>query len=232
MTIPAIPIGRIYANPDNIRDELGDLTELTASIRAVGLLQPITVRPDGRGRFVIIDGERRYHAARAAGLNVLPCLASKASTPAEQIEVMLAFAMHKELAPVEQSRAFRALRNRGLSVSDIARRTGYSVATVSGRMLLADLPVEVQDKVAGGELTVTDATRVARQVRATSSGSAVLRGPRASYLDGTHPLAAGVRDACTHADVRTVIGRVGCGQCWEDAIRADERAHSKIGVPR
>lgn len=231
MSIPAIPIGRIVPNPGNIRDDLGDLSELGASIRAVGLLQPIVVRPDGHGRFIIIDGHRRYEAARAIGLDVLPCLASKAQDAAGQIEVMLAAAMHKALEPVEQARAFKSLRNRGLSVSDIARRTGYSSTTVSGRLMLADLPDEVQDAVAGGELPIGKATDLARQVRAKAAGATrVAGGQRPAWFGPAHRLARRVQDACTHTDVRAVVGRSGCGQCWEEAIRGDERAHSKVAI--
>lgn len=224
MSIPRIPIDRIRPNTANIRTKLGDLDELAASILAVGLLQPLVVRPDGHGKFVLVDGHRRFHAARRAGLTALPCLASKAEDETGQIGVMLAAAMHKQLEPVEQAQAFTALRNRGLSVADIARRTGYSTATVSGRLLLADLPDETQEMVREGQISVTDATTLARQIRASGRGSAPVRESRPAWFAPTHRLARAVQDTCTHTDVRPVVGRSGCGPCWESAIRADERA--------
>src|SRR4029079_12894102 len=70
-----IPIEKIDPNPEQPRSEFGDLTELTASIADKGVLEPLLVRPSrSTGRWMIIAGERRYRAARAAGLTELPCV--------------------------------------------------------------------------------------------------------------------------------------------------------------
>lgn len=225
MSIPAIPIERIYPDPNNIRGDLGDLTELAASITEVGLLQPIVVRPL-RERFVIVDGHRRYEAAIIAGLTALPCLASRAKDRGGVLEVMLAAAMHKALTPTEQGRAFERLRDTGLSVTEIAARTGYSRSTVSDRLALIELPEEVLAQVDDRTITAADAVAIAKELRAGRSGSAPHRQTRSAWFRDTHPLAQFVRDRCTHMQTRRPIGGAGCGQCWEAAIRADERLRS------
>src|SRR5882672_9051690 len=70
-----IAIDKIDPNPEQPRTELGDLTELTASIAEKGVLEPLLVKPSrSTGRWMIIAGERRFRAARAAGLKELPCV--------------------------------------------------------------------------------------------------------------------------------------------------------------
>lgn len=226
----AIPLDRIYPNPANIRRDLGDVSELAASLRQVGVLQPLVVRQEADGKFRIVDGHRRYEAAILAGLPALPCVATKASDAGAQIEIMLAAAMHKSLEPIEQAAAFKRLRAGGLSPAEIARRTGYSVATVTGRLLLGSLPAEAQHMVRTKELSVGEATALARQVRRESTGQATTSAPRSVWLAPGHRLYTLVRKACDHRATRITVGSAGCGQCWEDAIRADERAHARIGA--
>ena len=69
-----IPIDRLDPNPDQPRTDPGDLTELTASIREKGVLEPLLVKPTVMGRWMIIAGERRWRAATAAGLEEVPCI--------------------------------------------------------------------------------------------------------------------------------------------------------------
>lgn len=217
----SIPLDRLRPHPDNIREDLGDLSELAASIATRGLLQPLVVSPTGKS-FLILDGHRRYAAAKLAGVPALPCLAVRPGDSARDTAVMLAAAMHKALTPLERGRAFKALRRRGLMVSEIARQSGYSASTVSAGLLLADLPPEAHDMVAAGELTATAATQMAREARRAPSSRPHHTGPRQTWLNADHRLAQMVRNSCSH-DGRTRVGGVGCGQCWENAIRFDER---------
>jgi ParB family chromosome partitioning protein len=215
----AIPLEQLHPNPRNVRDDLGNLDELTASIRAVGLLQPLVVTKRAGGGWTIVDGHRRYQAALIAGAKALPCVARRDA--GDETAVMLAAAMHKQLTPLEQARAFDALRRRGLGVADIAARTGYTTATVRGRLDLLGLPVEARRMLERGQLTVTDATELARQVRAAGAGSTRAAVKRSAWFTKSHRLAAVVAESCTHGDDRTLVGGVGCGQCWEAAIRDD-----------
>jgi len=123
---------------------------------AQGVLQPILVAPrtvDGSEIYVVLDGNRRLAAARTAGFPALPCLITSEDSRESTTATMLAAAMHKQLSPLEQGRAFRDLLNSGLNVSQIATRTGYSLATVRDRMRLVNLP-DPRPR-AGGRVTST-----------------------------------------------------------------------------
>lgn len=220
MALAQIPVSGIRPNPRNARQDLGDLSELAASIRAVGVMQPLVVtqRPSG---WLLIDGHRRFAAAQLAGLAAVPCIAIRAGDESRDTALMLAAAMHKQLEPIERGRAFAKLRAQGLAVQEIARRTGYTAATVASSILLTTLPAEVTDKVESKEITVAQATTMARQLRTTPSASAVIRQPKGRYLTRTHRLAAAASGACTHRETRQIIGGVACGQCWEHAIAFD-----------
>src|SRR6185312_14936195 len=69
-----IAIDKIEPNPEQPRTEIGDLTELAASIKEKGVLEPLLVKPTGDGRFMIIAGERRWRASNLAGLEEVPCI--------------------------------------------------------------------------------------------------------------------------------------------------------------
>lgn len=205
----------------NVRKNMGDLTELAASIKIHGLLQPIIVTPMPGG-YELVDGERRYRAALLAHVPALPALIVSAQSRQRTIAVMLATAMHKTLDPIEQAKAFHALREEGLTVAAVSQQTGYSTATISARLLLLGLPEELQDLVSDKQITVTAATELAKQVKATGSGSTSTH-QHSAWLRPHHRLAGAARDACDHHDTRVIVGTVACGQCWEDTIRADER---------
>jgi ParB family transcriptional regulator, chromosome partitioning protein len=231
MTAAMVPVDRLHPHPDNIRTDLGDLTELAASIRARGLLQPLVVTPAG-DKFLVLDGHRRLAAARLAGVAALPCLAVKPGDVERDTAVMLAAAMHKALEPIEQAAAFNRLRRRGMTIVEIARRTGYAPSTVSSRLLLAELPAEALEMVAAKTLTVKEATGLAQQMRHTSTGTAHFHTPKTTWFNADHPLASMVANSCGHTDTRIRIGGIGCGKCWEDAIRFNERdkvAHRAAG---
>ena len=221
--LPQIPIERIRPNPRNVRADLGDLTELAASIRMHGLLQPLVVQ-QAQGGWLILDGHRRHAAALLAGALALPCIGVRAGDDDHQDTVMLAAAMHKSLTPLEQARAFRRLRQRGLTVSEIAKRTGYTPRTVGARLSLLTLPAEAQEMVEDKTLTVAAATDLARQVKAEGRGETrVPTVQREIHFGAAHPLAGPASTACSHLDTRQRVG-VACGQCWEQVIRDHERS--------
>lgn len=214
----------------NIRADLGDLGELAGSIAAHGLLQPILVA-DARDHLVTIDGHRRVAAARRAGLVTVPALVrSEQAGRKATVATMLAAGLHKELAPVEQARAFKSLRDEGMTLGEMVRATGYAAATIRGRLLLLDLPDEVQDMVTQQEITLGVAVSLAKQVSAKKSGSVSTSSRRSAWFTKAHRLALAV-DACEHGETRTLVGGVACGQCWEQAIRADERGELDTPPP-
>ncbi|KZM78379.1 ParB/RepB/Spo0J family partition protein [Cellulosimicrobium sp. I38E] len=221
--LPAIPVEKLRPNPKNPAARSVPDPELAASILALGrVLQPLVVQKHDGDTWLVLDGHRRLAAAKSVGVRALPCLAQRPGDNDAQLSTMLAASMHERLEPMDQARMFKALRQH-LDVRSIAARTGYSVETVSARLRLLVLPAEAQQMVERKELTVRDATALAREVEKSGTGSASLTAPtRSAWFTKRHRLAERVAARCDHT-ARVRVGGVACGQCWEDEIRADER---------
>jgi ParB family chromosome partitioning protein len=230
-----VHISRLRKHPGNIREDLGDLTELAASIAAQGILQPLVVRqhPTEPGAYEIIAGHRRAAAARIARLEEIPVTVRRLvpDNPAAQaIEVMLVEnCMRRDLGPVEKAEAMGALRSYGLTAAQIARRTGLSGATVGYYLSLLELDDDARKRVRDGHIPVGEAIAAVRRVRARQRSR---RGDRRQgpvwepdHLDARHPLARKARAMCDAREhtMRRRIGKVACGQCWETVIRQDEQ---------
>lgn len=139
-----IPIEDIAPNPDQPRQALGDLDELTASIREKGILEPLLVRQVG-SRFQIIAGERRYRAAVEAGLAELPCVVRDTSD-AEMMELALVENLQrKDLTPFEEADGLKVLADRfGYTHESLAEKLGKSRSTVTEALSLAAMPEDVR----------------------------------------------------------------------------------------
>lgn len=135
-----VKAANLAPNPDNPRKDLGDLTELSASIAAQGVQQPLVVTPaDKQGRHTIIMGHRRYAAAIKAGLDTLPCIVRKAGQQ-EQAELMLVENTQRAgLTPIEEAKGYAHLLDLGESEDQMAKATGRSRATVRRRLKAASL---------------------------------------------------------------------------------------------
>ncbi len=143
-----IPLERIRPNPNQPRKELGDLTDLTHSIRQKGVLEPLLVRFDAEDdMYTIISGERRFHASKAAGLMEVPCIERDADS-AEMMELALIENLQrKDLNPFEEAEGLWALAEQfDYTHEDIARRIGKSRATVSETLSLRAIPLPVRQK--------------------------------------------------------------------------------------
>lgn len=139
--IQNINVNQLEPHPDNPRRELGDLSELAASIRKSGLLQNLTVvhSPDDPDKYRVIIGHRRFAAAKIAGLTELPC-AIEEMDAAEQMATMLAENMQRsDLTISDQVYGVQMMLNLGESCKDITDRTGLSETTVRKRAKLATL---------------------------------------------------------------------------------------------
>jgi ParB family chromosome partitioning protein len=149
-----VALALLDPNPYQPRQQLSParLEELAASIRQSGVVQPILVRPRGE-RYQIIAGERRYRAARLAGLTEVPVAVRDVDGP-ELLQLALVENVQREdLGPLEEAQAYQRLHEElGLSQEDVARRVGKDRSTVANTMRLLRLPREVRDLVAAGGL--------------------------------------------------------------------------------
>jgi ParB family transcriptional regulator, chromosome partitioning protein len=127
---------------------------LADSVRAQGVIQPIVVRPDGDGGYELVAGERRWRAAKAAGLATVPALVRETDDRDSLLLALVENVAREDLSPVEEARAYAVLQDEfGLSLGDIAERVGRSKPSVSNRLRLLDLPDDVLALVERGALT-------------------------------------------------------------------------------
>jgi ParB/RepB/Spo0J family partition protein len=153
-----VPVTDVIPAPDNPRESLGTMEELVASIRTVGILQPlVVVRQDGPPCFKIVCGERRWAAALELGLQVVPVVV-RDLTEQQRVEAMLIENLQRSnFTRLEEARAFQHLLSMSLTQVDIARRVGKSQSYVCRRLLLLGLPQEVRERVDRGEVPVEQA---------------------------------------------------------------------------
>src|ERR687894_2661284 len=151
-----LPVDLIAPNPDQPRRTFDEeaLSALAESLRDRGVLQPVLVRPVPGGTYELIAGERRWRAAQLAGFETVPAVV-RPHDDAESLELALIENMAREdLSPVEEARACSLLvEELGLTREDVGRRVGRSRVAVSNLMRLLDLPDEVLELLAEGELS-------------------------------------------------------------------------------
>lgn len=130
------------------------MEELTSSISASGLIQPIVLRPTGKG-YEIVAGHRRYMAARRLGLSAIPAIVREISDSSMLEMALMENIQRKDLDSVEKARAFERLETEfGLTHSEIGKRLGMNRSTVSNYIRLLELPVEILAHVSRGTLTM------------------------------------------------------------------------------
>lgn len=150
-----IPIAKISPNPNQPRKKFREsaLDELVASIKEVGIVQPIVVRASGDG-YELVVGERRWRAAQKAGLTSVPAIIRN-STTTESLEMAVIENIQREnLNAIEEALAYRQLlEDFDISQNDIAQRVGKDRATVANTLRLLQLPSEIQRMVVAGDIT-------------------------------------------------------------------------------
>ncbi|HTS70857.1 MAG TPA: ParB/RepB/Spo0J family partition protein [Terriglobia bacterium] len=161
-----IPVEQIQPNADQPRKELGEMDGLTESVREKGVLEPLLVRylPDS-DRFMIISGERRYHAACAAGLREVPCI-EKDVDDGETLEIALIENLQrKDLTPFEEADGVQALADRfTLTHEEIASRISKSRSSITETLSLRGIPDAVKAQcIESGVLSKSQLLQVARQ---------------------------------------------------------------------
>lgn len=150
-----LPVERLHPHPDNPRKDLGDLTELADSIKQNGILQNLTVVPNG-GDFTVIIGHRRLAAAWKAGLAEVPCIIAD-MTPKEQMQTMLLENMQRsDLSVYEQAQGFQMMLALGATVEEISERSGFSETTVRRRVKMTELDQDILKEVSSRQLQLGD----------------------------------------------------------------------------
>jgi len=150
-----IPVGSIAPNPHQPRVHFDEesLTELANSIREIGVLQPILVRPSDGG-YELLAGERRWRAARRAGLAVIPAII-RPTDDLGSVERALVENLHRQdLTALEEAAAYQQLiEDFGLTHEQVAARVGKSRSAVTNTLRLMSLPASIQHLMADGRLT-------------------------------------------------------------------------------
>lgn len=153
-----LELEEISRSPQQPRSRFDDdsLGELAASIREVGVLQPVIVRPgDTDGTYVLIAGERRLRAADMAGLTTIPAvIRAVASDERHLTEALIENIQRKDLSPLEEAAAYRnLLEDFGMTHEQVATRVGKSRSAVTNTLRLLQLPAPIQGMLERGELS-------------------------------------------------------------------------------
>ncbi|MFH1176476.1 MAG: ParB/RepB/Spo0J family partition protein [Acidobacteriota bacterium] len=160
-----ILVAEIAPNPLQPRRHFGEagLAELAASIRENGLLQPVVVSRAPGGGYHLVAGERRWRAARLAGIERIPAVVREIAGEGDQLALaLIENLLREDLTPIEEARAFHHLRvELGLSQEEVAARVGKDRSTVANAIRLLQLPLPVQELVDAGELSAGHARALA-----------------------------------------------------------------------
>jgi ParB family chromosome partitioning protein len=158
-----LPLDAIRPNPVNPRVvfDADELAELVGSIREVGLLQPVVVRPLGDERYELIMGERRWRASQEAGLETIPAIVRETPDDVMLRDALLENLHRSQLNPLEEAAAYaQLLQDFGATHEELASRIHRSRPQISNTLRLLNLPPGVQSKVAAGVLSAGHAKAI------------------------------------------------------------------------
>ena len=151
-----IAVNAIDPNPNQPRVHFDEasLAELSASISAIGVLQPILVRPDDNGRYQLIAGERRWRAASRAGLQMIPAIV-RVTDDVSSVEQALVENLHRQdLTPLEEAAAYQQLlEDFNMTHEQVASKVGKSRSAITNALRLLGLPPSIQSLLADGRLS-------------------------------------------------------------------------------
>lgn len=154
-TLIEVPLSRIIPNSFQPRKYFDEehLASLTASVRELGVLQPVLVRPAQDDRYELVAGERRWRAAKRAGLQTIPALVREVGDDASLEQALVENLHRQDLNPLEEGAAYQQLiEDFHLTHEELAKRVGKSRAAVSNTLRLFQLPPTIQRLVAEGQL--------------------------------------------------------------------------------
>jgi ParB family transcriptional regulator, chromosome partitioning protein len=151
-----VPINQIEPNRYQPRSHFDEesLAGLTASIRELGVLQPILVRKAGPERYELIAGERRWRASKRAGLQLMPVIVREVADTLSLQQALVENLHRDDLNPLEEAAAYQQLvEDFGLTQEEVAQRVGKSRSAVANLLRLFQLPPQVQKLIAEGKLS-------------------------------------------------------------------------------
>lgn len=211
-----LPLASIVPNPRQPRDHFEDmaLQELAQSIRQVGILQPVLVRPiDDGEHYELIAGERRYRAAGLAGLDVIPAVVKE--TPDDELltKALIENIHRTDLNPLEEAAAYQQLLDDfGVTHDALAQRLGRSRSTISNALRLLALPPALQQLVADGALSAGHARALLALDRADEQARV-----------GQQVVAEGLSVRATEELVRRRLGRTDSASAMSELAAAAKR---------
>ena len=227
-----LAVADIHPNTKQPRRHFDDdtVTGLADSIKAQGLIQPVVVRPRLAGGYELIAGERRWRAAREAGLATVPAVVREADDRDSLLLGLVENVAREDLSPVEEARAYALLLDEfGLSLGEVAERVGKSKPAVSNRVRLLELPEDLLTLVGRGELTEGHA----RAVLAIPDNDARRRLARRIVTEGISVRAAerAAREAGARTKQRraTTVDPALAGRI-KDAVRQLTGFEAKVGA--
>lgn len=162
LKVEEIEVNEVKPNPNQPRQRFDEdaFRELVESVKKMGIIQPIVVRAKGF-EFELIAGERRWRAAKEAGLKTIPAVVKQAGE-ADSLEIALVENLHREdLNAIEEARAYHELVTRfGLTQEELAEKIGKSRSAVANSLRLLSLPLSVQQLIDDGQLTAGHARAI------------------------------------------------------------------------
>lgn len=154
MAVVNMPVECLIPHPQNPRKDLGNLEELTASIKENGIYQNLTVIPVNEAvpgeepKYMVVIGHRRLEAAKRAGLQEVPCAIVRGLTKTQQLQTMLLENMQRsDLTVYEQAQGFQQLLDFGMDIEDISQQSGFSKRTIRRRLEIAKLDQNKLNKI-------------------------------------------------------------------------------------
>lgn len=157
-----LDVNILHQHPFNPRKDLGDLTELSESIKQSGVMQNLTVVPHAelKGEYTVIIGHRRLGASKLAGLNKVPCVITEMSEKEQLATMMLENMQRSDLTTYEQAEGFQLMIDLGESVDSISDKTGLSKTTVRNRVKLAKYDKDTMREAAVRQPTMSQYMRL------------------------------------------------------------------------
>lgn len=151
-----VPMELICANPEQPRKSFGEeeLLELRDSIKEYGVIQPIILKKDDGGMYIIIAGERRLRAATLAGLTKIPAIIREADDRDSAIIALVENVQREDLGYMEEAQAYQKLmEEHDLTQAELAERVGKKQSTISNKIRLLVLPEDIQEALVVNQLT-------------------------------------------------------------------------------